>query len=67
MKTEMFHGGCHRCSMQEKNGVEYCVGCQFFDADWNLPDLNDARIAESDRINKIKTEARKNISHPKQN
>ena len=48
MKTKqiIFHGGCHRCTMQEQKGVTYCVGCKFFEADESLPDLNDAHARE---------------------
>jgi hypothetical protein len=35
-----FHGGCLRCNSQELFGVSRCKGCQFFKADWKLPDLS---------------------------
>lgn len=40
MKITIFHGGCHGCTQQEINGIDFCVRCQYFDANWNLPDLN---------------------------
>lgn len=39
----VFHGGCVGCllSMTGENrtlsGIEYCKGCMYFSADWNLP------------------------------
>lgn len=39
-KQLIFHGGCHGCTQQQLNGLEYCHGCQYFDADWRLPSLN---------------------------
>lgn len=38
----LFHGGCHGCSRQsnESEGIEFCIRCQYFDANWNLPNLN---------------------------
>jgi hypothetical protein len=35
-----FHGGCSGCTNQEDKGIEYCCNCQYFEADWNKPDLN---------------------------
>ena len=39
--NHIFHGGCRGCTMQQKEGLGYCTGCQYFEADWSLPDLND--------------------------
>ncbi len=36
----IFHGGCCECTQQLKNGIDFCVKCQYFQADWTLPDLN---------------------------
>lgn len=36
----IFHGGCIGCTQQQINGVEFCKGCQYYQADWNLPDLS---------------------------
>lgn len=44
--------------MQDKKGIKYCVGCQYFDADWTLPDLNDEHQREQERIRLIKDKAR---------
>jgi hypothetical protein len=44
--------------MQNKKGIKYCVGCQYFDADWSLPDLNDEHAKEAERIVRIKDRAR---------
>jgi NAD-dependent DNA ligase len=42
----IFHGGCLGCKMQKKRGVRYCVNCKYFDANWDLPDLNKDRVRE---------------------
>lgn len=36
----IFHGGCVTCQSQEIFGKARCVGCQYFEADWRLPNLN---------------------------
>jgi hypothetical protein len=36
----VFHGGCLQCKSQDKHGIRRCLGCQYFDADWNKPDLS---------------------------
>lgn len=36
----IFHGGCIGCTQQELLGVDNCIKCQYFDADWKLPNLN---------------------------
>lgn len=51
---EIFHGGCIGCTMQDTKGIEYCLDCQNFSCNWDLPDLNDMRIAEKERKNKIR-------------
>lgn len=35
----IFHGGCLSCKSQEKYGIGRCTGCQYFTADWSLPNL----------------------------
>lgn len=35
-----FHGGCSGCTQQELHGTDYCYDCQYFEADWSKPDLN---------------------------
>ena len=35
-----FHGGCESCTQQEINNVYFCYDCQYFDADWKKPNLN---------------------------
>ena len=59
---EIFHGGCQGCTMQDKNGLRYCVGCQYFDAGWSLPDLNDEHIKEEKRMNRVRAEAKYELS-----
>ena len=58
-KKVIFHGGCVPCSSQEEQGVDRCVGCQFFDANWNLPDLSINR--ERDKMNVYKNEIRSRV------
>lgn len=47
----LFHGGCQGCTVQ-KEDIYRCAGCQYFAADWSLPDLHNNRItaAELKRI-----------------
>ena len=49
-KQIMFHGGCAGCTRQETEakGIDYCIKCKYFDADWDLPDLNNAPPTEAD-------------------
>ena len=54
-----FHGGCHECTMQRKKGLGYCVGCCYFEGDWDLPSLNDYEIKEEERKNLMRNRARK--------
>jgi len=54
---KLFHGGCHDCTMQDKLGMGYCVGCQYFNADWKLPDLNDSHIKKEKKLNKLRGRA----------
>ena len=35
-----FHGGCHGCVSQKRYGIKRCKGCQYFLADWSLPNLS---------------------------
>lgn len=55
---ELFHGGCHGCTMQTKHGLGYCTNCQNFEYDWNLSSLNDFSKKENERLNKIREIAR---------
>ena len=51
-----FHGGCDICTQQTiHNGYEFCMKCQNFDADWDLPDLNNRPPTKAEMI---KTELR---------
>ena len=36
----IFHGGCLGCNSPKTRGIGRCRGCQYFIADWNLPDLS---------------------------
>lgn len=40
-----FHGGCAGCTRQEIDGLDTCMKCQYFDADWGKPDLNNKQPA----------------------
>jgi len=35
-----FHGCCMGCTRQETEPLNYCMGCRYFNAEWELPDLN---------------------------
>lgn len=39
----IFHGGCLSCQSQQLHGIDRCKGCQYFKANWNLPDLSTNR------------------------
>jgi len=49
-KSEMvlFHGGCNGCTQQLKRGVDYCYGCQYFEADWSKPNLSNRPPTKAD-------------------
>ena len=36
-----YHGGCYGCSRDGMSAKGYCKECQFYQADWSLPDKND--------------------------
>ena len=36
----LFHEGCHGCTKQKLVGIDNCVKCCYFRADWKLPNLN---------------------------
>ncbi len=48
----LFHGGCHGCTQQEihTEGADFCIGCQYFQADWSKPDLNNKPESLADTI-----------------
>lgn len=58
---EIFHGGCHGCISQDQFPIERCAGCQYFDADWSLPDLSikPEDIKRKERQDIIRESARK--------
>jgi hypothetical protein len=33
--------------MQDKHGIGFCTGCQYFDANWDKPDLSDSNKSEN--------------------
>ena len=39
-KSTLYHGGCLGCSRRQMYGDRYCDGCQYKEADWDLPDLS---------------------------
>tara|TARA_R110000868_G_scaffold76573_6_gene220166 strand:- start:4401 stop:4826 length:426 start_codon:yes stop_codon:yes gene_type:complete len=53
-----FHGGCNGCTMQTKQGIVGCVGCQFFEGNWGLPDLNDSHADEERQMAEIRKGAK---------
>ena len=38
-ETIVYHGGCLGCKSQKMNGIGACKGCQYFTANWGLPNL----------------------------
>ena len=46
----LFHGGCHGCTQQELHGVDFCFDCQFFDADWDKPNLSNEPPSRADIV-----------------
>lgn len=53
MSRQHFHGGCMGCT----NGLKKCPGCQFFDAKWSLPDLNDAHERHNKKLDNLRGKA----------
>ena len=35
----IFHGGCHSCISQTLHGIERCEGCQYYEPNWDKPNL----------------------------
>ena len=46
----IFHGGCHKCTQQETNELDFCMGCQYFNANWDLPNLSNKPMNEADKV-----------------
>ena len=46
----LFHGGCHGCTQQieQQEGPFFCRKCQYFDANWTLPNLNNRPPTEAE-------------------
>ena len=42
----VFHGGCLGCTRQLTKPLTFCVGCQYFDAEWDLPSLSNGYSSE---------------------
>ncbi len=36
---KVFHGGCLRCVTPTEQGIGTCIGCQYFNANWDKPNL----------------------------
>jgi hypothetical protein len=51
----LFHGGCHGC--QQPLGE--CPGCQYFEADWSLPNLNSSAMIQRKNLDYWRDQARK--------
>ena len=54
-----FHGGCVCCLHQEKYGVDDCINCQYFEANWRLPSLAEYPVSEADLMRQKLKENRK--------
>ncbi|MBT6052874.1 MAG: hypothetical protein HOG49_39235 [Candidatus Scalindua sp.] len=44
----LFHGGCHGCTIQMRNGIDFCRNCRYFDCNWKLPCYNDKPLNAAD-------------------
>lgn len=45
-----FHGGCIGCTQQQDTcSTDICNGCQYFMAEWHLPNLNNEPLDETDK------------------
>jgi hypothetical protein len=44
----LFHGGCSGCTQQDTHSTEFCMGCQYFAADWDLPSLSNCPPTEGE-------------------
>lgn len=51
-KIILFHGGCHDCTRQIEDGIDFCRKCQYFDADWDLPNYNNRPMCEAELMRK---------------
>ena len=47
-----FHGGCRGCSQQAIHGVDFCYNCQYFEANWEKPNLNNRPPSEAELARK---------------
>lgn len=54
----IFHGGCLDCNSQEIYGKHRCTGCQYFEANWQLPNLSTGHAEEEKRMKRIRAEFR---------
>ena len=57
----VFHGGCNKCTQQLIHGVDFCYNCQFFEADWSKPDLNNRKPTKAEIVRKEVKERMKNL------
>lgn len=53
-KKRIFHGGCIKCVAQDFEGVKRCLGCKYFDPDWDKPDLSYTMENRLERIEALK-------------
>lgn len=51
---KIFHGGCHHCTVQKTFGLKRCPKCRYFEANWDLPDLNSERYVDTTLKTKFK-------------
>ena len=55
----LFHGGCHGCTQQEINGINFCYDCRYFDGKWSKPNLDNSPKTLTERIRREVKERRK--------
>ena len=52
-----FHDGCTDCTQS----LDICIGCQYFETNWNLPDLNPVHIKEEKRKDRDRKKVREAV------
>lgn len=58
-KRGLFHGGCCECKQAKQGGTAVCVGCMYFERNWNLPNRNDVAIQEEKVLHTLRRRVRK--------
>lgn len=54
----IFHGGCLGCDSQHLYGKKRCVGCQYFECNWDLPNLSTEHLRINAEMARIRQDFR---------